>query len=138
VFGLGIATVLTLIFTPSMLALRVWVSVGAYKSFAGLKALSMGRSSRSARDIALNRAARKIKHPEILWETEVATAVKAERDAEIPAEAEDFEKSEKIAKPKTRRKQTTKANTNAEPDVKEKSSGKDSPEEPTPPIKAAE
>tara|TARA_B110000114_G_scaffold119880_1_gene125607 strand:- start:3023 stop:6358 length:3336 start_codon:yes stop_codon:yes gene_type:complete len=30
VFGLGIATVLTLVLTPSMLALRVWISRGAY------------------------------------------------------------------------------------------------------------
>ena len=30
VFGLGVATFLTLLFTPSALALRVWISVGAY------------------------------------------------------------------------------------------------------------
>jgi len=75
VFGLGIATVLTLILTPSLLALRVWISVGAYKSFTGLKALSLGPSSAIARDIALGRAAKKIKAPEILWDIpEVATA----------------------------------------------------------------
>jgi len=33
VFGLGIATVLTLVLTPSLLALRVWVSKGAYVGF---------------------------------------------------------------------------------------------------------
>jgi hypothetical protein len=32
VFGLGIATLLTLVFTPSLLALRVWVAAGAYRS----------------------------------------------------------------------------------------------------------
>ena len=68
VFGLGIATVLTLVFTPSMLALRVWVSLGAYRSVAGLKALSMGRDSRAARDRALRRAAGKIRSPELIWE----------------------------------------------------------------------
>ena len=30
VFGLGIATLLTLVLTPSLLALRIWVSKGAY------------------------------------------------------------------------------------------------------------
>ena len=70
VFGLGIATVLTLVFTPSMLALRVWISTGAYKSVAGLQALSMGRGNQSARDIALWRAANKVKSPEILWDTD--------------------------------------------------------------------
>ncbi|RVT84369.1 efflux RND transporter permease subunit [Rhodobacteraceae bacterium CCMM004] len=67
VFGLGIATVLTLVFTPSMLALRVWISAGAYRSARGLKALA---SSRTARDLALNRSARKIRSPEILWDVE--------------------------------------------------------------------
>ena len=36
VFGLGIATVLTLVLTPSLLALRVWVSRGAYAGFTRL------------------------------------------------------------------------------------------------------
>ncbi|MCT8160234.1 efflux RND transporter permease subunit [Pseudoruegeria sp. SHC-113] len=68
VFGLGIATVLTLVFTPSLLALRVWARTGAYSSFVRLKALSMGRDSVAARDLALNKASRKIKAPEIIWE----------------------------------------------------------------------
>ena len=67
VFGLGIATMLTLVFTPSMLALRVWLGVGAYRSVAGLRALSLGRDSRTARDLALRRAARKVKTPELVW-----------------------------------------------------------------------
>lgn len=69
VFGLGIATILTLIFTPAMLALRVWVSTGAYRSSARIQALAMGRSSRSARDLALQSAAGKVKSPEIIWDT---------------------------------------------------------------------
>ena len=67
VFGLGIATVLTLVFTPSMLALRVWISAGAYQSVHGLKALSFGRDSRQARDWALNRSSSKVKSPELIW-----------------------------------------------------------------------
>ena len=50
VFGLGVATFLTLLFTPSMLALRVWLSVGAYRTLSGLRALSMGAGSQEARD----------------------------------------------------------------------------------------
>ncbi|MBI1494468.1 efflux RND transporter permease subunit [Halocynthiibacter styelae] len=84
VFGLGIATVLTLVLTPSLLALRVWISVGAYRSFSGLKAMSMGPKSQTARDIALGRAARKIKAPEILWNVpEVETETSTE-DEDLP------------------------------------------------------
>ncbi|MDH5799095.1 MAG: efflux RND transporter permease subunit, partial [Paracoccaceae bacterium] len=68
VFGLGIATVLTLVFTPAMLALRVWLSLGAYRSIDGLKALSLGRDSESARDIVLRRASKKLASPEIIWD----------------------------------------------------------------------
>ena len=66
VFGLGIATVLTLVFTPSMLALRVWVSAGAYRSVSELRALAQ-RHSQTARDVALQRAARKQDVNEIQW-----------------------------------------------------------------------
>ena len=68
VFGLGIATVLTLVFTPSMLALRVWVAAGAYRSFSGFKALVLGKDSQIARDLVLRRAARKTEPPEIMWD----------------------------------------------------------------------
>ncbi len=67
VFGLGIATVLTLVFTPSMLALRVWATTYLRMLANLLARLSMGRASRAARDYALRREARRVKHPEILW-----------------------------------------------------------------------
>ncbi|EKE43547.1 transporter, AcrB/AcrD/AcrF family [Oceaniovalibus guishaninsula JLT2003] len=67
VFGLGIATVLTLIFTPSMLALRVWIEAGAYRGMRRLRALA---SDDVARDLALNRDARRLKRPEIVWDVE--------------------------------------------------------------------
>ncbi|SEO28711.1 multidrug efflux pump [Salinihabitans flavidus] len=67
VFGLGVATMLTLVFTPSMLALRVWAGRYAMWLAMLLARLSMGRSSRAARDWALRRAAKKVRHPEILW-----------------------------------------------------------------------
>ena len=54
-----------------MLALRVWVSTGAYRSAARLRALSMGKASRTSRDLALNAAARRIESPEILWDDDM-------------------------------------------------------------------
>ncbi len=75
VFGLGIATVLTLVFTPSMLALRVWVSTYALWLAQLLAKLSMGRSSRAAQDWALRKQAKRIKSPELIWtEEDFATA----------------------------------------------------------------
>jgi multidrug efflux pump len=68
VFGLGIATILTLVFTPSMLALRIWLGVGAYQSYAQLKSMSWGKSSRTARDLALARQAKRTQIDEILWD----------------------------------------------------------------------
>ncbi|SDI01379.1 efflux RND transporter permease subunit [Lutimaribacter saemankumensis] len=74
VFGLGIATVLTLVFTPSLLALRVWFSTYMRALGRMLAMLTKGRSSRAAQDWALRRAARRIKAPEIVWdEDEVPT-----------------------------------------------------------------
>ena len=68
VFGLGIATLLTLVLTPSLLALRVWFWAGAYRGWARLSALAHGKGSVEARDLALTRAARAVKGPLILWE----------------------------------------------------------------------
>jgi multidrug efflux pump len=68
VFGLGIATVLTLVFTPSLLAIRIWLTTYLRWIAQGLKALSLGRASRAAQDMALQRAARKLKAPEIIWD----------------------------------------------------------------------
>ncbi|SDJ44053.1 efflux RND transporter permease subunit [Aliiruegeria lutimaris] len=67
VFGLGTATVLTLIVTPALLALRVWFWDGAYRSVAILRALSFGRGSRAARDARLTRTARRVRNPELIW-----------------------------------------------------------------------
>ena len=67
VFGLGIATVLTLVFTPSMLALRVWVSTYALWIARLLARLSMGRGSTAARDWALDRQAKRMTSPTLIW-----------------------------------------------------------------------
>jgi len=69
VFGLGIATVLTLVLTPSFLALRVWL--GTYLSWMGrlMARITGGRSSNIAQDMRLARKARKMPTTEILWDT---------------------------------------------------------------------
>ncbi|MEM6595532.1 MAG: efflux RND transporter permease subunit [Pseudomonadota bacterium] len=67
VFGLGIATVLTLVFTPSMLALRVWAITYVDWSADLMARLSLGRGSRAARDWALARRAGRVRQTEILW-----------------------------------------------------------------------
>jgi len=93
VFGLGIATVLTLVFTPSMLALRVWASTYALWLARLLALIPAGRSSRIARDWALRRAAGRIRSPEILWEDAPFTATNtyAEDEPLTPApRLEDF------------------------------------------------
>ncbi|RYH10389.1 efflux RND transporter permease subunit [Tropicimonas sp. IMCC6043] len=87
VFGLGIATVLTLVLTPAMLAARVWFWEGAYRSVRTLGALTFGRNSRVARDVALNRAARHARNPELIWvpDPEVEQAAAPAAQAAAPA-----------------------------------------------------
>jgi len=68
VFGLGIATVLTLVVTPSMLALRVWFVTYAVWIGRALVRMGSGRAGRSAQDWALDRAARRVKAPAIIWD----------------------------------------------------------------------
>ncbi|WP_298261945.1 efflux RND transporter permease subunit [uncultured Litoreibacter sp.] len=94
VFGLGVATVLTLVLTPAMLALRVWITTGAYASLRQLRALG-GRGSRTARDLALNKNARRIHDPILLWSD---PSDMAEREAEDVLK--DARKTVKAAKAK--------------------------------------
>jgi len=68
VFGLGIATVLTLVVTPSLLALRVWASTYLVMIWRGLARVTAGRSSRIARDMILRRSAKRLKATEIIWD----------------------------------------------------------------------
>ncbi|SLN28466.1 Toluene efflux pump membrane transporter TtgE [Roseivivax jejudonensis] len=72
VFGLGIATVLTLVFTPAMLAARVWVATYATWIGRALSALSLGRASRAAQDWAVTARARDLPAPTIIWDDEDA------------------------------------------------------------------
>ena len=67
VFGLGIATVLTLVFTPAMLALRIWVTTYARWIARALARVSFGRGSQAAQDWALRREARRAKVGDLIW-----------------------------------------------------------------------
>lgn len=74
VFGLGLATVLTLVVTPSLLAVRVWAAKGAYSLTGRLHARGAGADSRAARDLALARALHSAPAREILWTSPPAPA----------------------------------------------------------------
>lgn len=68
VFGLGFATMLTLIVTPALLALRIWVANGAYSLRNILSVILLPRDHPVRRDLRLKRAARKTAVFEINWE----------------------------------------------------------------------
>ena len=71
VFGLGLATVLTLIVTPSLLAARVWLSAGLAAFGQALRGWIGGSDSTAVRDRLLRRAARRAPAEDIDW-TETA------------------------------------------------------------------
>ena len=68
VFGLGVSTVLTLFLTPALLALRVWITVGAYASINRLISVGLGSKSETSRDIALDGLTKKVTDPILLWD----------------------------------------------------------------------
>jgi multidrug efflux pump len=85
VFGLGIATVLTLVFTPAMLALRVWAGTYVQALGALFASATRGRSSRAARDWALARAAKKLRAPELIWDDEEAPPIPPAKSSPLKA-----------------------------------------------------
>ncbi len=68
VFGLGVATLLTLMLTPAMLALRVWIEKGAYRSALGLRWLLSARDSAARHDRALEKKLAAMRATEIIWD----------------------------------------------------------------------
>ena len=89
VFGLGIATVLTLMVTPSLLATRVWFWTYVHWFSQLLAKLSLGRASRASRDWALSRETARMQNRELVWDIEdephLATVDgKDDRQAELP------------------------------------------------------
>ncbi len=85
VFGLGIATVLTLVVTPSMLAIRVWATTYVQWIATLLAKMSMGRASRAARDWALQKDAHRVVSGEILWEDATLASTNPDRTATLKA-----------------------------------------------------
>ncbi|WP_170577627.1 efflux RND transporter permease subunit [Ruegeria arenilitoris] len=84
VFGLGIATVLTLIVTPSLLALRVWVSTYTIWLGRALARATSGRSSQLAQDMAIGKAVRQAQATEVVWGDETPPASKDTQAPEHP------------------------------------------------------
>ena len=68
VFGLGFATMLTLIVTPALLALRIWIANGAYSFQAMMAVIMLPRDHAIRRDLRLKRAAQNAAAFEINWE----------------------------------------------------------------------
>ena len=75
VFGLGIATVLTLLLTPSLLAARYWIVTYIVWIARALAVLGASRQADIARDWALQRMAKRLKQPEIIWDDLIDTPV---------------------------------------------------------------
>ncbi|MFC6687659.1 efflux RND transporter permease subunit [Jhaorihella thermophila] len=84
VFGLGIATVLTLVVTPSFLALPVWITTYARWFGQLLGRLTGGRAGRAARDMALRREVRRLHHPEIIWDDLSGAVERSDPDTPAP------------------------------------------------------
>ena len=68
VFGLGTSVLLTLAFTPAMLAIRIWLAKGAYASSNSLTALVLGPNSRISLDRKLRIAAGSLPQINIDWD----------------------------------------------------------------------
>jgi multidrug efflux pump len=91
VFGLGVATVLTLVVTPAFLALRVWLVKGAYGALLMVLAGSFTKEGKRIRsDLRLRREARRIPTTELIWEDgfDAITAAPARRALPTPQSAE--------------------------------------------------
>ncbi len=72
------ATVLTLVITPSLLAIRVWTSPCANWIARLLARISISRASRAARDWALQRDARRLVPEELIWTDRVTEPARAD------------------------------------------------------------
>ena len=68
IFGLGISFILTLAFTPAMLAVRVWLSKGAYNSSIAIASFALGSNSQVARDRRLQKTASRLRSVTIDWD----------------------------------------------------------------------
>ena len=88
VFGLGTATMLTLVFTPALLAARVWVVTYILWIARLLVRIGASRRGKVAQDWALSRMARKTKPAEIIWDYEEPPLLKKDEPAGLIGPAE--------------------------------------------------
>ncbi|MCA0204112.1 MAG: efflux RND transporter permease subunit [Proteobacteria bacterium] len=85
VFGLGVSTVLTLVLTPALLAVRVWVEAFFAAVLPFLRARAGGRA---LADEKLRRRTGRVRHAEIIWDPNgapVPPAQTPEKRPETPA-----------------------------------------------------
>ena len=68
VFGLGTATMLTLVFTPALLSARVWLTTYVLWIARFLVRIGASRRGQVAQDWALKKMARRTKPAEIIWD----------------------------------------------------------------------
>ena len=71
VFGLGLATVLTLVVTPAMLAIRVWVTVAILSAAAYYLRVRHGQENETWTDRKLRAQARKLTAEDVDWVRDV-------------------------------------------------------------------
>jgi len=88
VFGLGTATMLTLVFTPALLAARVWVVTYILWVARLLVRIGASRRGKVAQDWALSRMARKTKPAEIIWDYEEPPLLEKDKPAGLIGPAE--------------------------------------------------
>ena len=93
VFGLATSTILTLIVTPSMLAIPIWASKGSYRLATRIAATAAGKSSKVSRDFCINKALQKMHNPTIQWD-EAEREVSESKGSDIGATMDPIEAPE--------------------------------------------
>ncbi|MDA9612800.1 efflux RND transporter permease subunit [Paracoccaceae bacterium] len=88
VFGLGTATMLTLVFTPALLSARVWVTTYVLWIARLLVRVGASRRGQVAQDWALRKMARKTKPAEIIWDYAEPPLLEKEEPAGLIGPAE--------------------------------------------------
>ena len=88
VFGLGTATMLTLVFTPALLSARVWVTTYVLWIARFLVRIGASRRGQIAQDWALKRMARRTKPAEIIWDYSEPPLLEKEEPAGLIGPAE--------------------------------------------------
>ncbi len=88
VFGLGTATMLTLVFTPALLSARVWVTTYVLWIARFLVRVGASRRGQVAQDWALRKMARRTKPAEIIWDYAEPPLLEKEEPAGLIGPAE--------------------------------------------------